>query len=517
MLENFPIFYQSMALIISTVIAVIAWRNKQIRGSKEFALSCLASVIWVFGDIFCRFNSTFEGQWISECIRYFGIVLMPVALLIFVMRYCNKNLSTRNIKLLLIVPTISWFVMITNPYHHLFFTTTEVGYPSPMIYEYGLYFLTIHTPYSYLLMFITFITILLEVSRASKHYRTQIITLFISMCIPFLVNVLGIFKLTGKGGYTSLSFPIFFIIMAFAIYRFRFLQNNPIAYETVFQNIRDGVLILDQDDIVQDINPAAAKTINKLPKEVIGSKFIDVFSSWKQFIQSYSEKRDFYDEVEIELGGIKRFLSIRIIPIENADGSLDGRVFTLRDITDRREHQQTLETLAFHDPLTRLANRRKFQEEVGMALEKAMDDKKPFAILYFDLNRFKMINDTLGHEVGDELLKYVAARIASILRKPDILARLGGDEFAALLHDCDEKGIEIAVNRILENVQRPFKVKDHTLVADLSIGASIYPEHGETLDQLLRHADTAMYIAKSGGGGLSIFDVELDSPKNYTM
>ena len=119
----------------------------------------------------------------------------------------------------------------------------------------------------------------------------------------------------------------------------------------------------------------------------------------------------------------------------------------------------------------------------------------------------------MGHDVGDELLKYVAARVASTLRKPDLLARLGGDEFAVLLHNCTEKEIELVAGRILKNLQEPFTVKDHTLVADLSIGASIYPKHGEELNQLLRRADSAMYQAKADGGGLNIYNKKSERPE----
>ena len=131
------------------------------------------------------------------------------------------------------------------------------------------------------------------------------------------------------------------------------------------------------------------------------------------------------------------------------------------------------------------------------------------SILYFDLNRFKSVNDRFGHHIGDELLKYVAARVASVLRKPDVLARVGGDEFAILLHNCNEIGVELVVKRMLENVQRPFIVGENTLVAELSIGAAIYPLHGNNLDDLLRHADIAMYQAKQVGGGLSLHSLNV--------
>jgi diguanylate cyclase (GGDEF)-like protein len=101
-------------------------------------------------------------------------------------------------------------------------------------------------------------------------------------------------------------------------------------------------------------------------------------------------------------------------------------------------------------------------------------------------------------------LKHVGSRLGSILRTPDLLARMGGDEFAVLLHDATEVGVEQVVGRMLENVRRPFRVGTTTLHAELSIGAAFYPENGESLTQLMRHADTAMYHAKSQGGGLTL-------------
>ena len=114
-------------------------------------------------------------------------------------------------------------------------------------------------------------------------------------------------------------------------------------------------------------------------------------------------------------------------------------------------------------------------------------------------------------------MKYVAARVASILRKPDILARLGGDEFAILLHNCDENGVRLVVERLLKNVQRPFSVGGNTLIADLSIGAAFYPEDGKNLIELLSHADIAMYQAKQNGGGLFLHNVTPDAYANLEM
>ena len=185
---------------------------------------------------------------------------------------------------------------------------------------------------------------------------------------------------------------------------------------------------------------------------------------------------DLHDEIELELAGKQHFISVSVTPLKNRKGTLDGRIFMLRDITDRKHYESSLETMAFYDPLTRLANRRKFHEDAAGVLTANSGTGEKIALLYFDLNHFKVVNDTMGHAVCDELLKYVGARVSSTLREPNLIARLGGDEFAVLLYDCDKENIDLVVKRVLDNVQRPFKIGSHVLAADLSVGAAFYPE-----------------------------------------
>lgn len=178
---NFPIIYLTISFIVSLVIFIYAWRHPQARGGKEFAITTLISAVWVFGDIISRVSPTFEVQWFAECIKYIGAVSLPVGLLAFVFRYCEKKLSSHTIKLLSIVPAVSWLVMITNPLHNFFFNEVISGYPGPPETIYGVYFWAIHLPYSYSLLAISFLTVLFEISRASRHYRSQIIILFVSL------------------------------------------------------------------------------------------------------------------------------------------------------------------------------------------------------------------------------------------------------------------------------------------------------------------------------------------------
>lgn len=496
---NFPILCLTFAIIFSTFIVFYAQRNPQGRAARSFAVTAFTSVLWMSGDLVERLSSTIAGQWFGQGLCFLGVCFLPVAMLVFIYDYCNKNINRRLIIGLCIIPTISWLMLVSNPFHYLFYSQIEFIPFAPARTVYGTYFWYIHLPYCYILSIFGLGLVLTERQKAAPHYRPQISILFFSLCIPMTVNVLGIFKLLGDATNTSLTFPVFFSVMAVAVFRYRFLKSNPIAYETVFQTIKDGVIVLDLENVITDINPAAARSLGKTPKSIIGTSVEETFSPWQHLLAKYRDTADaidLIDEIELDLGGKKYFISVRGTPLRNHRGAITGRIFTLRDVTERKNHEFALENMAFYDPLTRLANRRRFEEEAARTLNQSAGTGESVALLYFDLNRFKAVNDTMGHAVGDELLKYVGARTSAVLRGRDLMARLGGDEFAVLLHNCDPDNIDVMIDRILATVEQPFKIGTHILTASLSIGAAFYPENGSTLMELLQHADESMYRIK---------------------
>ncbi len=188
----------------------------------------------------------------------------------------------------------------------------------------------------------------------------------------------------------------------------------------------------------------------------------------------------------------------------------DGRYVHLQlatDITHRiqdekalTEAHQQLELLAYYDPLTKLANRRLFIDYLGHAFFRADRDEKELAICYLDLDGFKEVNDTLGHELGDNLLRQVSERLLSILRGDDLVARWGGDEFALLINgQDDEKTCASTLDRLIEALASPYELDGRIFHVTASIGVTVYPQDCGDPDTLLRHADQAMYLAKQGG------------------
>lgn len=473
-----------------------ALRQPHTRGARAFAVANFAAFIWMVGDILTRLSRTASGQMLGEVVRFAGIPALPVAVFVFTRQYCGQPLRRATIAWLSSVPVLSWLMVLTNARHGLFWSALQARVPGPPETTYGPYFWIVHTPYSYGLLLLSLWTVLIEMSRAPRTYRGQLGILFAGLALALVTNAAGLFRLIA-GQYTAAAVALFLALMALAIFRYHLLGGNPIAYETVFQTIRDGVIVIDRDNVIRDANPAAAAGFGVAVPGLIGRRIEDVFAPWRDAARTSDPQ-----EVEAEYGGGTRWLAVDTASLD--DGS--GRILTLRDVTDRRRHEQTLESMAFCDPLTQLPNRRKFQEEAERAIAKAVGQQGALAVMYFDLNAFKRVNDTLGHDVGDELLKFVAARVRSALRGRDVLARLGGDEFAVLLHDANRTDVERVAGRIFASVEQPFTVRGNPLTANLSAGAALCPDHGSEYAALVRCADAAMYAAKARGGGLAIYD-----------
>ena len=176
-----------------------------------------------------------------------------------------------------------------------------------------------------------------------------------------------------------------------------------------------------------------------------------------------------------------------------------GWVATHEDITERRRAEERITHLAHYDALTDLPNRALFHERLRRELSHATPDRQ-LAVLYIDIDEFKSVNDSLGHMIGDELLKSVAASLAACVRKTDFVARLGGDEFAIVqtgIEDTDD--VMVLVSRIFEAIRSPYQCLGHQVTTDASIGIAMAPRDGSDIDQILKNADLAMYAAKAAG------------------
>jgi diguanylate cyclase (GGDEF)-like protein len=218
-----------------------------------------------------------------------------------------------------------------------------------------------------------------------------------------------------------------------------------------------------------------------------------------------------YEHRIVRPEGSTRMLHSQGVVVRDAAGCPERLLGTCHDITERKALEAQLSHQAFHDALTGLPNRALFQDRLGHALDRAERRQAPIAVLFLDLNRFKHINDSLGHEAGDELLIAVAARLARSIRTGDTVARLGGDEFTIILETIDEASEAVmAAERIVEAFERPFLVGDRSLAITTSVGVVLGRAGQDTPTDLLRYADVALYQAKEAGRArYAIFDTAM--------
>lgn len=290
----------------------------------------------------------------------------------------------------------------------------------------------------------------------------------------------------------------------------RRLQRELERYRAIYKNSHDAVLIFDPvDDRLVDCNPRAREWLGIPADRSAEIHLVDLHDEDQAHLRSLSD--DVMDSAHGRSFRISyRSADGRLIPAEVSASRIlldtgNLLLFIARDISERENAAQQIQHLAYHDTLTNLPNRALLTDRVNRALARARRTGQIGALLFLDLDKFKRINDSLGHSVGDELLKELARRLRATLREEDTVARLGGDEFVVLLEGLGqrqdravEKASEIA-DKIRSVFNDEYRLNGHELFVTASIGIVTFPQDGATVDTLLRHADTAMYHAKGAG------------------
>jgi diguanylate cyclase (GGDEF)-like protein/PAS domain S-box-containing protein len=292
----------------------------------------------------------------------------------------------------------------------------------------------------------------------------------------------------------------------------------------MFEESSEGMLVTDADGRIQRVNRAFSVVTGYSQEEALGKKpsllasgrhdanlyklmyeRLHSHGSWMGEIWNKRKNGEIYPEW------------LKINAVRGIGGQVRNYVGIFSDISDHKNTGLDVERFAFYDPLTDLPNRTLFVERLKHALIRAHRDTLSVALLYLDLDRFKSVNDTLGHQVGDLLLQQVAQRLGQTVRIYDTVARLGGDEFTVILADMNdaEQAAETA-QRVAENIHeqlsRAFFVGGHEVVSGCSIGIALYPRDGETYSDIVKHADIAMYHAKRNlGNGHAFFASEMNA------
>ncbi len=282
-------------------------------------------------------------------------------------------------------------------------------------------------------------------------------------------------------------------------------RENEQRYRIVVDNVKEVIFQADIFGAWTLLNPAWVEISGFSVDESIGqhwARYVHPADRQVAMDAMHQVVRDSCSDFRQELrlltkDGSFRWVEMYARSAVGIGGAQVGALGTLNDITERKRAEETIKQMAYYDSLTGLPNRLLFQDRLRQALGRARRDGAQVALLFLDLDRFKVINDTLGHHIGDLLLQAVALRLGGCIRNGDTVARMGGDEFTVVLPNiASERDAAEVAQRILDVIAPPFALAKHELFVTTSIGISLYPPDGEDMDVLLQHADTAMYRAK---------------------
>lgn len=280
-------------------------------------------------------------------------------------------------------------------------------------------------------------------------------------------------------------------------------------FEGIVETIREPLLVLDRDLRIVTASRSFYEFFKVKPEETVGQFIYDLgdkqwdISKLRELLETILPQQTAFDNYEVEHDFVtigRRTLLLNARQIEREVGKERIILLAIEDITERKKYEEKIQQMAFHDSLTGLPNRKLFSDRLGIVLAQAKRNKKKVGIVMLDLDNFKDVNDTLGHDVGDTLLKAVAERLSGTLRKSDTVARFGGDEFVLIFPDMEviEEAIQV-VQKIIDRFHKPFLIDTHQLVVTTSIGIAVYPNDGMDEEILMKNADIAMYQAKQAG------------------
>ena len=283
------------------------------------------------------------------------------------------------------------------------------------------------------------------------------------------------------------------------------MKESEERYRSLFDDSRDAIYITRKDGTFVDVNESFVNLFGFTRQEVLklNAKMAYVTpedqENFKKVIKEKGYTKDFEIKLKKRDGGIMDCL-VTVMAKRNEKKQIVGYQGIIRDITATKQAEETIRHMAYHDALTGLPNRILFNDRLTMAMANAQRAEKNAAVMMLDLDKFKQVNDVLGHKIGDLLLKAVAERLKKTLRKSDTVARMGGDEFMIILPEiAHEYDAGMVAEKIIEVFQRPFRLETKELSVTTSVGVSIFPKDGADTDTLIKNADIAMYCSKGLG------------------
>jgi len=506
-LFEFNVAYSILCFASATVAFTLGFFTLQYRRCTPYAqplgFLLFASGMYASGYAFEIMRGDVAWFFLWLRVEYLGLSFLGGFFLWFALEFTEK--LKKRLPLVLSVLGVSLFFLIavwTNNYHHLYYSFIAVDYwgPFPAAHLGRGIFYILHSIWLFATFVWSGVLFLLHYRKVTPNTRKRALIPLIVAVLCVTVFALYLLRvISWSVDINPLLLTVNGVFFAVAITRMRFLHISPVARDQVFESMQDGVVITDLQDLVVDFNRAASQLIPDLSFRWLGKDFSTLLPE----LERYTQPRNPLEIESLALEGSNgaQHYEVRQIPVTNRKGKQIGTAWYFREVTERQRILHLLQDSADRDSLTGIHNRRKWVEMAEAELKRASRYRRPLALLFFDIDHFKAINDTNGHEVGDEVLMEVTRTVAKELRESDLLGRVGGDEFVVLLPETDAGEVLGIAHRLLEAISKHrMHFGKHLLQVTCSAGVVSWDGTEEvSLEELLRRADHALYQAKNSG------------------
>lgn len=527
-----------VAAVVSIRFAAIIWPRRKAPGAMPLFFHVVGLSVWSGGAAVMWASTSLRAQTFWMEFSSLGVILTPLTFLLFSLQasHYERLLSRRWLFVLAMEPLVGLILLLTNDLHHLVYNSAEMWLwkglreihwrPGPWYY--------IDTVYMYVIIFIGAAFLALSMHRNGELHRHQVKLILAGAYLPLIADLIYLSPLSDYLRNLDLA-PLVFTISSgfylFAIERRRFLDLIPVAHTTLLNSMTDGVVVLDDQGRIIDMNPAAGEFLGVIPGQVVGRRSREILYTWSETTQPFWDKSNLRTEVRVS-GDNPRVLDLKITLLVDRKKRTRGRMMVFRDITRRKENESMLQAKneqlqaqleeirilrdqlheqATRDPLTNLYNRRYLEEMLQQELARASRENYPVCVIMIDIDRFKLVNDTCGHKTGDEVLQALATLIVLHIRRFDAACRFGGEEFVIVMPMLSvETARERAEFLRKEFAAMPVPCDTMEKSPTLSIGVASYPTDGVTGEQLLNAADHALYAAKGSGRNRTVIYSELE-------
>jgi diguanylate cyclase (GGDEF)-like protein/PAS domain S-box-containing protein len=509
---------------LATLTVFLLARRRTAPGAGALRGMLLGMFIWGFSYALTWAVIPLEQKIFWLKVMYIGVVIVPGLFLIFALHITHRHhwITFRNITLLFLEPVLILITLWIFP--NLVFSSmtsaVEGGYQI-MVLQRGLLF-WVNAAYSYAVILCAFVLLTISYRNANSFFKKQYLMILLGSTVPFFFSAYTHLRIGSSADpdYAPVTFGIAGAVYAYAIFRHKFMELVPFARSRLIERMSDGILVVDARGRIVDINPAMRNFLNDDPASFLGKNIQEVLTAWKEHLEYLMTGLETRTELRLP-NNPSRYLDLRVTPLFDDDQTLSGRLVIFRDVTDRKEvekdlrHamdrmqtqlieigllQSQLREQAIRDALTNLFNRRYLEETLERELARAAREVYPLCIVMMDIDHFKNVNDTYGHEAGDLVLKTLGTMVTSQSRQGDFVCRYGGEEFVLVMPNISTEVAKERVNSLHKSIASlyiPFGRFNINIT--VSMGLSSYPLHGETKEDLLRAADRALYIAKNMG------------------